>query len=39
MLRPILLGMKKVSEREKKHFMFNNFFSENGVYEIMWKNI
>jgi len=41
-LRSVLLGMRNVSDnscRKKKHFMFKNFFFENGVYEIMWKNI
>jgi len=37
-----LLRMKNVSDescREKTHFMFNNFFLNCAIYEIVWKNI
>jgi hypothetical protein len=31
---------KICAESQNKHFVFNNFFSENhAVYEIMWKNM
>ena len=26
-------------EKIKTHFMFNNFFENCAVYEIMWKNM
>ena len=26
-------------ENQNTHFMFNNFFFNHAVYEIMWKNI
>jgi hypothetical protein len=30
----------KDAEKLKKHiFTFNNFFLENHVYDIMWKNV
>jgi hypothetical protein len=29
----------KVVKKIKTHFMFNNFFKNCAVYEIMWKNI
>jgi hypothetical protein len=36
-----IVSEKKVVEKIKTHFMFNNFFfSENhAVYEVMWKNM
>ena len=41
--RSILLVMRNVSnkfvEKIKTHFIFNNFFPNVAVYEIMWKNI
>jgi hypothetical protein len=40
----VLLGMKNLSdkscrENQNTHFMFNTFFFNHAVYEIMWKNI
>jgi len=30
---------KVCSEKQNKHFTFNNFSKNRAVYDIMWKNI
>jgi hypothetical protein len=40
----VLLRMRNVSgksfrENQNTHFIFNNIFENNTVYEKMWKNI
>jgi hypothetical protein len=41
---PVLPRMGSVSdksyrENQNTHFVFNNFFFNHAVYEILWKNI